>query len=132
MRCAHSPVIPTASHPARTSRGRFDFFATGAAFTINDDADDTPDALKELAEVVVPDRRIPPSATLVRAFLYFGGSLFDDADGIDTPDMDVEIQVPGAADFTTVTGDQLYQSGSLALFPELLALYTVRADITRR
>lgn len=109
-------------------RGTIDFFATGAAFTINNDEDDTPDALKDVAEVTVPDRRIPQSATLVQAFIYFGGSLFDDQDGIDAPDMDVELQVPGAADFVTVTGDQIYTSNPPP-FPEL-TMYSVRADIT--
>lgn len=110
-------------------RGTMDFFATGAAFTIDDDDDDRPDAVREVAEVFVPDRRIPVSARLVQAFLYFGGSLYDDMDGLDAPDMDVEIQVPGAADFVTVTGEQLYTSGAIDGFPEL-TLYTVRADIT--
>lgn len=110
-------------------RGSMDFFATGAAFTIDDDDDDRPDALREFAEVVVPDRRVPVSARLVQAFLYFGGSLYDDADGIDAPDTEVELQVPGADDFVTVTGDQVYTSGAIDGFPEL-TLYTVRADIT--
>ncbi len=126
--CA-SPGDPDCLAERVDYRGTMDFFATGAAFTIDDDDDDRPDAVRDVAEVFVPDRRVPVSARLVQAFLYFGGSLYDDMDGIDAPDMDVEIQVPGASDFTTVTGEQLYTSGAIAGFPEL-TLYTVRADIT--
>ena len=110
--------------------GTVDFFATGASFTFTDDADDDrPGGLLEVAEVVVPQRRIPPRATLKRAFLYFGGSLFDDEDGRDAPDTTVQLKVPGSDVFREVRGEQVYTSGRIAAFPEL-TLYTVRADIT--
>jgi hypothetical protein len=108
--------------------GAVDFFATGGSFTVNDDPDDRPDRVIETATVAVPERRIPARAELVRAFLYFGGSLYLDGDGIETPDMSVEVQVPGS-DFMPVTGDQVYQSGAIPGFPEV-TLYSVRADIT--
>lgn len=110
-------------------RGTIDFFATGASFTFNDDADDRPDGLLAVAQVQVPTRKIPARATLKRAYLYFGGSLYADNDGIDMPDQSVELQVPGAADFSPVQGEQLYRSGAIPGFPEVI-LYTVRADIT--
>ncbi len=109
--------------------GPVDFFATGGSFAINDDDDDRPDAVLDVAEVTVPERRIPGRATLERAYLYFGGSLFQDNDGMDAPDMDVEIQVPGSSSFVTATGDQVYQSEPIPGFPEV-TLYTVRSDIT--
>lgn len=110
--------------------GTIDFFATGASFAVDDDDDDRADSALEVAEVVVPDRRIPPRAKLVQALLYFGGSLYTaDGDGMDAPDLEVEVEVPGASGFATVRGDELHQGGSIPGFPEVV-LYTVRADIT--
>ncbi|MCK6552058.1 hypothetical protein L6R52_39870, partial [Myxococcota bacterium] len=110
--------------------GTIDFFATGASFAANDDADDRPDRVLDVAEVTVPASRVPARATLTKAYLYFGGSLFvSDADGIDAPDTEVELQLPGAATFATVRGEQTYRSGAIPGFPEVV-LYTVRADIT--
>jgi hypothetical protein len=110
--------------------GTIDFFATGASFTANDDADDRPDRTLEVAEVTVPTTRVPARATLSKAYLYFGGSLFlGDADGIDVPDTEVELQLPGSDTFATVRGEQTYRSGAIPGFPEVV-LYTVRADIT--
>jgi hypothetical protein len=110
--------------------GPIDFFATGASFSVNEDADDRPDRSVDEAEVTVPQRRIPGRAVLQRALLYFGGSLFIDGDGMDEPDMDVEVQVPGSNAFVSVTGDQLYQSPEIEGFQGMPTLYTVRADIT--
>lgn len=110
-------------------RGTVDFFATGAAFTVNDDDDDRPDRALDEASVVVPERRIPPRAKLLKAYLYFGGSLFADGDDIEEPDTQVELQVPGSASFSVVDGEQVYRSGPIPGFPEVI-LYTVRADIT--
>jgi hypothetical protein len=110
--------------------GTVDFFASGASFATNDDpSDDRPNGLVAVAEVAIPERRIPPRATLRAAYLYFGGSLFVDGDGVEVPDTTVELQVPGAADYTTITGDQTYRSGPIPGFPEV-TLYSVRADIT--
>ncbi len=110
--------------------GTIDFFATGASFAFIDDPnDDRPGGLLDTAEVVVPAARIERRATLVRAFLYFGGSLFADGDGIESPDRGVEIQVPGDAAFTAVTADEVFQSAAIPGFPEV-TLYTARADIT--
>ena len=120
---------PDCIRPFETYRGSIDFFATGASFTLNEDDDDRPDRLVDEATVVVPVREIPPRAELVRAFLYFGGSLYQDNDGIETPDMTVEIQVPGALSFVSVTGDTTYRSGVIPGFPTV-SLYAVRADIT--
>lgn len=111
-------------------RGTIDFFATGAAFTVNDDADDRPDRTLDVAEVNVPTERIPPRAKLLKAYLYYGGSLYADNDGIEVPDTQVELQVPGAADFGIIEGEQVYTSGAIPGFPEVI-LYSVRADITR-
>jgi hypothetical protein len=110
-------------------RGTLDFFATGASFTFDDDTDDRPDGLIDVAEVTVPSRRIPARANLKRAFLYFGGSLYADGDGNDAPDETVELQLPGTTAFQTVRGEQVYRSGPIAGF-ENLTLYTVRADVT--
>jgi hypothetical protein len=110
-------------------RGTVDFFATGAALTVNDDEDDRPDRALDEATVVVPGRRIPAKARLLKAYLYFGGSLFADGDEVEAPDMQVELQVPGATTFTPVTGDEVYRSGPIPGFPEVI-LYSVRADIT--
>lgn len=109
-------------------RGNVDFFATGGSFTVDDDADDRPDAVLDEGRVVVPGLAVPPRATLRRAWIYFGGSLYDDGDGR-TIDREVEIQVPGAPDrFEAVRGEVVYAS-SVDLFPNL-QLYTVRADVT--
>lgn len=110
-------------------RGTIDFFATGAAFTVNDDEDDRPDRAVDVASVTIPAASIPPRATLLQAYLYFGGSLYADGDDVETPDTQVELQVPGAADFTVVEGEQVYESGAIPGFPEV-TLYSVRADIT--
>lgn len=110
-------------------RGTIDFFATGAAFTVNNDGDDRPDQALDEASVTVPSAKIPPRAELVRAFVYFGGSLYEDQDDVEVPDTNVEIQFPGAADFVTVEGDEVYTSGGIPGFPEV-SLYSVRADIT--
>ncbi|MFO0723738.1 MAG: SUMF1/EgtB/PvdO family nonheme iron enzyme [Myxococcota bacterium] len=110
--------------------GTYDFFATGASFAVADDpSDDRPTRVLDVAEVSIPTRRIPTRATLTRAYLYFGGSLFLDNDGNDGPDMTVEVQLPGASDFVEVHGDALYRSAPIPGFPEV-TLYTVRADIT--
>lgn len=110
--------------------GTVDFFATGASFALIDDPnDDRPGQVIDTAEVVVPGRRIPSRARLVRAFLYFGGSLFIDQDGIEAPDTEVEIEVPNAAGFKTVNASDVFQSAAIPGFPEV-TLYTARADIT--
>lgn len=114
---------------ALDERGNLDFFATGGSFTLDDDDDDRPDAVLEEGRVVVPASAIPPRATLRRAWLYFGGSLYADGDGR-TFDTSVELSVPGAPEaFSSVEGDVRFESGAIDLFPEL-TLYTVRADVT--
>lgn len=125
--CA-APGDPDCVVRRETFTGRLNFFATGASFTVSDDLDDRPDRVLEVAEVVVPEARIPQRATLSRAYLYFGGSLFFDNDGNDDPDTAVELQVPGS-DFVNVEGAMIHRSGAIGGFPEV-ALYTVRADIT--
>ena len=111
--------------------GKVDFFATGASFAVIDDpTDDRPGQLNMVAEVNVPPRRIRQDAKLLAAFLYWGGSLYPtDGDGIDTPDMQVELQVPGSDTFQTVTADQVYRAGAIAGFSEV-TLYSARAEIT--
>lgn len=110
-------------------RGTVDFFATGGSLTFNDDDDDRPDGTLELGQVRVERRVLPPRAELVRAFLYFGGSLYADGDGREDPDTEVELQVPGSAEFVPVVGDVVLRSGPIQGFPEL-SLYSVRADVT--
>lgn len=124
-----TPGDPDCVDRAADFRGTVDFFATGASFTFDDDLDDRPDGLLQLASVNVPQRRIPARAKLVQAYLYFGGSLYADNDGNDTPDQEVELKVPGNDRFVTVRGDTLHQSGAIPGFPEV-TLYSVRADIT--
>lgn len=114
--------------PALELDGTVDFFATGASFSIDDDADDRPDALLDVAEVRILDRDIPPRAELVRAFLYFGGSLYADGDGIETPDEVVELATPGR-DFREVRAEAVATSGPIEGFPEV-TLYTSRADVS--
>jgi hypothetical protein len=114
--------------PALEIEGTVDFFATGGSFTVNDDADDRPDALLDEGEVRVETRDIPPRARLLQAFLYFGGSLYDDGDGIDAPDETVELATPGA-DFRPVVAETVSSSGPIDGFPEV-TLYTARADVT--
>jgi|GEM_PF-1010701 len=114
----------------RSFTGTLNFFASGGSFSeIDDPADDRPGREVSIGEVEIPLDRIPPRAELVAAFLYFGGSLFLDNDGNDTPDQDVEILVPGSTEYQSVTGDTVYRSGSIPGFPEV-SLYSVRADIT--
>ncbi len=125
----NQPSDPDCVRLAETFRGTVDFFATGASFTVNDDADDRPDRLLDVALVTVPQAKIPSRANLVKAYIYFGGSLYSDNDGNDSPDMDVELKVPGASDFVTVTGEKMNRSGSINGFPEL-SFYSVRADFT--
>lgn len=110
-------------------RGTIDFFATGAAFTVNDDDDDRPDRALDEAAVTIPAANVPPRARLLQAYLYFGGSLYADGDDVEVPDTQVELQTPGASDFVIVEGEQVYQSGAIPGFPEV-TLYSVRADIT--
>ncbi|CAN0573211.1 unnamed protein product, partial [Laminaria digitata] len=62
-------------------------------------------------------------------YLYFGGSLYADNDGIEVPDTQVVLQVPGADGFQIVQGDEVYRSGAIPGFPEVI-LYSVRADVT--
>jgi formylglycine-generating enzyme len=109
--------------------GTVDFFATGASFAVNEDTDDRPDRALEEATVIVPERRVPGRARLVRAFIYFGGSLFDDDDNNEDPDREIELRVPGTSDFARVQADQVYQSGVIQGFEEV-RLYTARAEIT--
>ncbi len=111
-------------------RGTIDFFATGAAFTVNDDQDDRPDRVIDVATVEVPVAEIPPRATLLKAYLYYGGSLYADDDGMDVPDTQVELRLPASNDFVRVEGEQVYRSAAIPGFPELI-LYSVRADITQ-
>lgn len=124
-----TPEDPDCVRPFETFRGSVGFFATGASFTLNLDADDRPDQLLDEASVEVTDSEIPPRAELVRAFLYVGGSLYADGDGRDEPDTEVEIQVPGASGFVPVAAEETFRSGPIPGFPEV-TLYTIRADIT--
>lgn len=124
-----SPTDPDCVVRRETFTGRLSFFATGASLTVNEDGDDRPDRALDVGEVVVPEFRIPPRATLARAYLYFGGSLYADSDGMDLPDTSVELKVPGASDFVIVEGSEVHQSGAIPGFPEVV-LYAVRADIT--
>lgn len=126
--CA-APGDPDCIRAFETFHGSVDVFATGASFTLNTDRDDRPDQVLEEASVEVPATEIPSRAELVRAFLYFGGSLFADGDGRERPDTTVDIQVPGATDFVSVVGDATFRSGAIPGFPTV-TLYAVRADIT--
>jgi hypothetical protein len=125
--CA-APGDPDCVTRRETFTGRLNFFATGASFTVNEDLDDRPDRVLDVAEVVVSESRIPSRATLSRAYLYFGGSLFFDDDFADDPDTTVEIQVPGG-ELAVVEGTMIHRSGPIGGFPEVI-LYTARADIT--
>lgn len=125
-----NPGDPDCVDRAADFRGTIDFFATGGSFTYDDDADDRPDGLLQVSSVNVPSRRIPARAKLVQAYLYFGGSLYADSDGNDTPDREVELKVPGSDRFVTVTADTIHQSGAIPGFPEV-TLYAARADITQ-
>jgi hypothetical protein len=109
--------------------GSVDFFATGGTFTFNDDEDDRPDGLLDVGRVDVNAGQIPARARLVQAFLYFGGSLYADGDGVDEPDQTVELLAPGRTEAQTVQADDVFVSGPIDGFPEL-TLYTARADIT--
>jgi len=110
--------------------GTLDFFASGGSFAVAEDpGDDRPSRAVERGQVEIPAFRIRDRATLVAAYLYFGGSLFIDNDGMDEIDQEVEIKVPGSDDFHFVRGEQTYQSGAIPGFPEV-SLYSVRADIT--
>lgn len=118
--------------PAIEVRGTVDFFATGGTFTFDDDADDRPDGLLPEGRVRVEATDIPPRAELERAFLYFGGSLYDDGDTRTQPDREVELASPGTDGvFRPVAQDVVFRSGPIGGFPEV-TLYTVRADITDR
>lgn len=111
--------------------GTVDFFATGASFGVsNDPNDDRPDQLLEVSEVQVEAFRIPGRAKLVQAFLYYGGSLYLDGDGNDLPDESVSVRVPGREGFVAVEAEQIYNSGPINNFPEVV-FYTARADITQ-
>jgi sulfatase-modifying factor enzyme 1 len=113
-----------------TFTGTVDFFATGASFAAVDNPDDDrPGKLVAVATVSVPERRIPGRAKLRQAFIYFGGSLFQDNDGNDTPDTEVELQVPGTSTYATVRGEIVHQSEPIPGFQEA-TLYAVKADIT--
>ena len=137
--CSHSQTASAICTPDdqtdcvdrfRSYTGTLDFFASGGSFSAIDDLlDDRPDREVAIGEVEIPLDRIPPRAELVAAFLYFGGSLFLDNDGNDSPDEDVEILVPGSTEYQLVQGDTVYQSGAIPGFPEV-SLYSVRADIT--
>ena len=110
--------------------GTIDFFASGASFAVAEDpGDDRPNRPIEIASVTIPASRIPERAKLLAAYLYFGGSLFIDNDGMDEPDMAVDIKLPGANEFRSVQGEQTYTSGAIPGFSEV-SLYTVRSDIT--
>ncbi len=110
--------------------GTVDFFATGASFGVsNDPNDDRPDELLMVSEVSVEAFRIPGRANLLQAFLYYGGSLFLDGDGNDIPDPEVSLRVPGTDTFVSVAADEIYNSGAITGFPEVV-FYTARADIT--
>lgn len=109
-------------------RGNVDFFATGGTFTRNEDSDDRPESVLEEGRVTVPALVVPPRAQLRQAWLYFGGSLYDDGDGR-TIDREVELAVPGSPDaFEPVRGELVYAS-TVEFFTNL-QLYTVRADVT--
>ncbi|MBK8010890.1 MAG: SUMF1/EgtB/PvdO family nonheme iron enzyme [Deltaproteobacteria bacterium] len=147
MALCNQPSDPDCVDARRDYSGLVDFFATGAAFTVNDlPGEDRPNRLQTIvvdgvevegAEVVVPARRIPARAQLVEAYLYFGGSLFHDLDEIDTPDLEVEISVPGSDAFTKVSVERDAQDNPVGLhqtslpFPfDDVELYVVRANIT--
>jgi hypothetical protein len=122
------PTDPDCIHKLQSFTGTIDFFATGASFAVSDPATaDDPSFVVDVASVDVPERRIPPRAQLLKAYLYFGGSHF--MDHPTPPSMMVEIKLPGANTFVPVTADQLYKTGPLTGFPEVF-LYASRADIT--
>ena len=110
---------------------RIDFFATGASFaTISDPTtSDRPDGLVTEAQVVVPARALGPGVALRAAFLYIGGSIFDEGAGPPPPDQTVEVQVPGSDAWVVVTADRVYRSGAIPAFPEL-TLFVGRVDLT--
>lgn len=121
---------PDCVDPFSSYTGTVDFFATGASFGVsNDPLDDRPDELLQVSEVTVEAFRIPGRAKLVQAFLYYGGSLYMDGDGNDLPDQTVSLKVPGRDDFRPITADEIYNSGSINGFPEVV-FYIARADIT--
>ncbi len=110
-------------------RGNLDFFATGGTFTFDDDADDRPDGLLLEGSVTIPRAALPPRAEIAEAWLYFGGSLYDDDDGIEAPDDRVELLVPGVDAYVSVQAEAIFESGPIPGFEEV-SLFTARADVT--
>lgn len=111
-----------------TFAGTVDFFATGEPLAIDTNANGNVDTLAQPASVDVTSTDIASGATLVKAFLYWAGSVPQPAGGDcaeGAHDDQVDFTPPGGS-LTSVTADVFYcaeASGSLDM-------QAYRADVT--
>lgn len=102
--------------------GRNDFYITGAPLALDTNADDSVDTLVPSASFVISSSLVPTGATLLNAYLYWGGS-FTNAG---SPDTSVRLTVPGGSP-TTISADVTHLSDAgAASFDVSLS----RADVT--
>ena len=94
-----------------TWTGAIDFFSTGAPLAIDgNDPDSTMvDTMAQPATVSVNASEVPAGASLVAAYLYWGGSIVNDDCGGTTIDDTVDFTPPGGS-ISTVVADQCFCS----------------------
>ncbi|MFH1434738.1 MAG: hypothetical protein ABIJ56_03380 [Pseudomonadota bacterium] len=114
-----------------TAEGAFDYFATGAPLAIDGpDADTTQvDMLNQPASVEVTAADVPATGTVVLSFLYWAGTIADQADCATAPsatDDDVELTLPGAEYPAVITADICFCAAGASSYD----IQACRADIT--
>jgi hypothetical protein len=114
--------------PRETFVGPLDFFATGGPLASDTDADGSVDTDIQPASVSVSASDIASGATLVKAFLYWGGSVPQPPAGdcmAGASDDQVVFAAPGGTP-TTVTADTFFCSAASAT----LDMQVYRADVS--
>jgi MYXO-CTERM domain-containing protein/uncharacterized repeat protein (TIGR01451 family) len=109
--------------------GPIDYFATGAPMAADGpDSGTNVDMLAQPATVTVTANDVPATATLLAAYVYWGGTIPDHADCSDPLllDREVTVSVPGSAVFVPTPADDCYCVAGASGYD----IQACRADIT--
>ena len=90
--------------------GTIDYFVTGAPLAVDgSDSGTDVDTLSQPASVDVTATDVPTMATIIAAYLFWGGTIPDESDCSSTASIDDEVvlTVPGGTD-TTITADECF------------------------
>ncbi|MFH2009333.1 MAG: MYXO-CTERM sorting domain-containing protein [bacterium] len=109
--------------------GTIDYFATGAPLAVAGSDPNDVDVLSQPASITVSNSDIPATADQVATYLYWAGTIPDQADCANAPvsiDDEVVLWVPGAAVGVPVTADECFCSPGATSYD----IQACRVDVT--